>query len=80
MIELLINAVEPQAFFLNLVGEATNDVSAKAAFFAIKSVGIALLGMTSNLRRPGATVKRRALKPRKRKSKLPAKHSVHRRN
>ncbi len=80
MIELLINSFEPQAFLTNLIEEATNDASAKAAFFAIKSVGIALLGMASNLRRPGATVKRRALKPRKRKSKLPAKHPVRRRN
>ncbi len=80
MIELLINSFEPQAFLANLIGEATNDASAKAAFFAIKSVGIALLGMASNLRRPGATVKRRALKLRKRKSKLPANHPVRRRN
>ncbi len=79
MIELLIDAFDPQAFLANLIGEATNDASAKAVFFAIKSFGIALLGMASNLRQPGMSAKRSVSKHRKRKPKRFLKRSVRRR-
>ncbi|MBN9498994.1 MAG: hypothetical protein J0H39_19760 [Alphaproteobacteria bacterium] len=79
MIELLMGAFEPQAFLANLIGEATNDVSAKAAFFAVKSVGVALLGMASNSRRPGAAAKRVTSKSQKRKVKSSVKRPPRRR-
>ncbi len=80
MVELLMNAFEAEAFINALVGEATNEISAKAAYFAIKSVGIAIFGMTANLRRPVTTAKRVALKTRKRKPASSMKRASRRRN
>lgn len=80
MIEMLVNAFEPQAFIASLIGEATNDASAKAAFVAIKSVGVALLGMASNLRRPVVATKCITSKKQKRNSKASVKRSIRRRS
>jgi hypothetical protein len=80
MIEVVFNAFEAQAFIDALVGEATNELSAKAAFFAFKSVGVAILGMTANFRRPTVASKSIALKIRKRKPASAMKRASRRRN
>ena len=69
MLELFVNAFEPQAFFSNLIGEVANDGSAKAAFLALKSLGVAIFGMASNFNRTRTAKERPARKKRSRKAK-----------
>ncbi len=80
MFEMLMNAFEPQVFFANLIGEVTNDVSATAAVFAIKSFGTALLGMASNFNRSSELGKRITLRSRKRNPKSSVKRSARHRS
>jgi hypothetical protein len=79
MLELLVNAFEPQAFFSNLIGEVANDGSAKAAFIALKSLGVAIFGMTSSFNRTHAAKGQPARKKRPRTAKSPARVPARRR-
>ncbi len=81
MLELLVNAFEPQAFFGNLISEVANDGSAKAAFFALKSLGVAIFGMASNSNsnRTRAAKRQPARKKRPRKTKSSSRSLVRRR-
>lgn len=72
MLDLFVNAFEPQAFFGNLIGEVANDGSAKAAFFALKSLSVAIFGMASNSNRNRTEKGRPARKKRSRKVKSSA--------
>jgi hypothetical protein len=79
MLELLVNAFEPQAFLSNLIGEVANDGSAKAAFFALKSLGVAIFGMTSSFNQTRTAKGQPARKKRPRKTKSSSRSPVRRR-
>lgn len=78
MLELLVNAFEPEAFLSNLIGEVANDGSAKAAFFALKSLGVAIFGMASNSNRTRTAKGQPARKKRSRKAKSSSRTPVRR--
>ena len=67
MLDVLINAFTIDQFLIAMAGQFVNEGSAKLTLTAIKALGITILGVALDRRKPGAVASGKTTRSRKKK-------------